>query len=267
MKYKIDHDYHIHTILSSCCSDENQTAQNILDYAKRNKLNKICITDHYWDSDVLGASDWYKPQNFDHVIKNLPLPKSNDVTFLFGCETDMDKNFQIGIPPKRYNSFDFIIIPTTHLHMTDFTISSADSKSNEKRAKLWVERFGALLNMDLPFNKIGIAHLACDLINFNSRKDLIDTINLIKSDDMERLFSKASKLKVGIELNQGDMTFNDNEADVFLRPFKIAKNCGCKFYLGSDSHNQEWFKNTINIFERAINLLDLKESDKFVIME
>jgi hypothetical protein len=34
MRYKIDHDFHIHSGLSSCSSDENQNAERILKYAK-----------------------------------------------------------------------------------------------------------------------------------------------------------------------------------------------------------------------------------------
>ena len=36
MKMSFDHDYHIHSILSACCSDERQTAERILKYAEEN---------------------------------------------------------------------------------------------------------------------------------------------------------------------------------------------------------------------------------------
>ncbi len=55
----------------------------------------------------------------------------------------------------------------------------------------------------------------------------------------------------------------DGEADTVLRPFRIAKHMGCKFYLGSDAHHPSAFNNCTDLFERAITLLDLKESDKF----
>ena len=46
MKYKIDHDYHIHSHLSPCSGDPTQTPEAILRYAKDNRLEHICITDH-----------------------------------------------------------------------------------------------------------------------------------------------------------------------------------------------------------------------------
>ena len=263
MKFKIDHDYHIHTHLSSCSRDEKQTVENILAYAKEAGLSKICVTDHYWDAAVPGASAWYAPQNFDHIKKSLPLPKADGVEFLFGCECDMDKFFTVGIPKERFDEFDFIIIPTTHMHMTGFAISAEDAKSYERRAELWVERFDALLNTPLPFYKVGIAHLACRLINKSSREEYLKTLDLIPSHELQRLFSRAAELGCGIELNQNDMSFSDSECEQVLRLFRIAKSCGCKFYLGSDAHHPATFEKSHDVFERAINLLGLTEDDKF----
>ena len=66
MKYKIDHDLHIHSKLSVCSQDELQTKENILKYAIQNNLKQICLTDHFWDENVPGASGWYKPQYYEH---------------------------------------------------------------------------------------------------------------------------------------------------------------------------------------------------------
>lgn len=265
MRYKIDHDYHIHSHLSLCSKDAEQTTQRMLQYAKNLGLSKICITDHYWDSSVEGASKWYTPQNFEHISDILPLPKADGINFLFGCETDMDKHKTVGIPLSRFDDFDFVIIPTTHLHMHGFTIEEDDFKKNERIAPLWCDRLDALLDMPLPFHKIGIAHLCAALMNKTSREEYIATLDLIPSDEMERLFSRAAALGVGIELNMGDMSFTDSEADSVLRPFKIAKSCGCKFYLGSDAHHPEDFERAKDVFERAVTMLDLCENDKFIL--
>ena len=177
----------------------------------------------------------------------------------------MDKYFTVGVDRARYDEFDFIIIPTTHLHMTDFTISKKDAKSNERRAQLWVQRLDALLDMDLPFNKIGIAHLACPLINPKDRAAYLDVLDMISSIEMERIFTRAAGCGIGIELNHSDMKFSDSEADRVLRMFRIAKSCGCKFYLGSDAHHPSTFDDVNQVFSRAIDLLELEESDKFIL--
>jgi histidinol phosphatase-like PHP family hydrolase len=265
MRYVVDHDFHIHTYLSSCSRDPEQNVQTIIDYAKSSGIKTVCITDHYWDSAVLGSSNWYAPQNFEHISKSKPLPQDENIKFLFGAETELKRDLTLGIPLSRFNDFDFVIIPTTHFHMSGFTVNEDEYRNNEKLAKLWIKRLDYLLDLPLPFEKIGIAHLACGLINNNSREDYLNALSLLSDSEMERVFSRLAKAGCGIELNKGDMSFSDSEADIVLRPFKIAKNCGCKFYMGSDAHTPKAFIGFKEVFERAITLLDLKESDKFYI--
>ena len=264
MKYGIDHDLHIHSILSSCSRDPKQSNDAILRYAEEYGLKQICLTNHYWDERVFGASSWYEPQNTSHIKSALPLPKSDKVEFLFGCETEMDRNMTIGISREMIEELDFIIIPTTHLHMK-FVLPEEFEDIPENKAKLWVRRLDALLSMELPFNKIGIAHLACRLINKNSPEDYLKTLDLIPEDEMIRLFTKAASLGCGIELNKDDMSFEWGGVDTVLRPFKIAKSCGCKFYLGTDSHHPKEFYGMREVYESVIDSLGLTEDDKFVI--
>lgn len=263
MKFQIDHDYHIHSTVSSCCHDPEQTTERILQYAKDNGLRRIILTDHYWDETVPDASDWYRKQGFSHISQALPLPQADGIEFLFGCETDMNKDMTIGIPPERWNDFSFVLIPTTHLHMVGFTLPIEEENSHEARAAQWVKRFEALLDMSLPFDKMGIPHLTCGLFDRRSREDFLHSLGLVSNDDMERLFAKAATLGCGIELNQHDMSFSDAETDAVLRPYRIAKSYGCKFFLGSDAHSPSGFRDTQAIFERAVDLLDLSEADKF----
>ena len=265
MKFKIDHDLHIHTNLSICSKDENQTPSALLEYAKKNNFNKICVTDHYWDDAVpcnSAVNWWYEAQNFDHISKYKPLPVDNDVKFLFGCEADMDSDNVIGLPKERYDDFDFIVVSTTHFHHMAGGVW--EDKSNKSIAKRWIERMYAVISSDLPFYKVGIAHPACGLLNKKSREDYLETLNLIADKEYLEVFSAVSKVGVGIEINVGDFKFSDDESETVLRMFRIAKECGCKFYLGSDAHYNSQFENTITYFEKAIELLDLKESDKFI---
>ena len=68
----IDHDLHIHTELSSCSRDPEQNAAFLLSYAQRNNLKTICVTDHFWDETVPGASNWYKPRITSTSRKSFP---------------------------------------------------------------------------------------------------------------------------------------------------------------------------------------------------
>ena len=264
MKYIIDNDFHIHSGLSSCSSDPEQSPERILRYAEENGIRTLCLTDHFWDDLVPGASDWYAPQNFAHISQSRPLPQSEQVRFLFGCEADMDKYLTLGISRERLKEFDFIIISTTHMHMKGFTLTDEEGADAVSRAATWIRRLDAVLNMDLPFHKIGLAHLTCKLIDRN-RESYRRILGLLPEDELYRLFTKAARLGVGIELNASDMRFSDEETELVLRPYRIAKKCGCKFYLGTDAHHPREFDNMKDTFSRAIDLLELTEEDKFLI--
>ena len=266
MRYPIDHDFHIHTHLSICSGDPEQTPENILQIAKARGLKTICITDHYWDDAVpchTKYNRWYAKQNFAHISEALPLPKDPEVRILFGCEVDMDSSYRIGIPPERWKEFDFILVSTTHFHhMTGEEWENCDENG---LAELWVKRFEAFLSADLPFGKVGIAHLACSLICRDSREAYLRVLDRISDEDMQRVFTKAAALGVGIELNYGDILCKEEEAARIFRMFRIAKEAGCKFYLGSDAHERKELENLSSAFERAIDVLELKEEDKFVL--
>lgn len=263
MRYQIDHDCHIHSFLSSCSNDPRQDERYILANAKELGLSRIVITNHYWDSDVPGAPKWYQKQNFDHISTSLPLPKEEGIEFSFGCETELSADCRLACPPSRFDDFDFIIIPTTHLHIVDRDAPTEGLV--ERRARLWVERLESVLDMPLPFHKVGIAHLSTCLMNWKNKsmEEYYATLAAIPEADMERLFTRAAALGCGIELNLEDMRKGGDDLSVVLRPFHIAKACGCKFYLGSDAHAPEEFDGFHEIYNRVITALDLKESDKF----
>ncbi len=264
MKYLIDHDYHIHTQISQCSSDPEQTPERILEYARKKGLKRVVITDHFWDENVPGASNWYYTYHkFSNISAALPLPEDESVKLLFGCETDMDKHGVIGISVDHYNDFDFIIVATTHMHMKSFTVEDEDYCNAERLARLWVDRFDTLLNADLPFHKVGVAHLttACIAVEGNLHYEVLD---LIPESEMTRLFTKAAELGLGVELNGSDFYVTDEYIESVIRPYRIAKACGCKFYLGSDAHKPREFS-AFNNLSRVIDMLRLTEDDKFYI--
>lgn len=264
MRYIVDHDLHIHSFLSLCSGDSEQTTENILQYAKINGLSKICLTNHFWDSDIPGANKFYQPQNLCYLKQALPLPESDGIHFYFGCEGEMDKNAVVGILPDKYDSFDFIIIPTTHLHMKGMTINDVDFESETRRSALYIERLMQFLSQDYPYHKMGIAHLTCDLIagahHLNSSR--VRILEGISDQAFTTVFQKAAEVGVGIEINVSNESYTSQD-EALIRPLQIAKSCGCKFYFGSDAHHLAQFEHFKERAETMVDLLSLEESDKF----
>ena len=259
MRYIADHDFHIHSTVSLCCHDENQTPKAILNYAKENGYKRICLTNHFWDENVKSEAEWIDEHDFSHVTSVLPLPKDENVKFLFGCETDMDFNNVVGISKERLDAFDFVIVATTHLHLDGNTVKTKIT-TPEEAAYHWVDKAENLLQKDLPFHKIGIAHLTTGHILKNQTAE---TLALIPDLSMYSIFNECSRKGVGIELNVKTINMTDKQKEIFLRPYFIAKECGCKFYLGSDSHKTSALACAKENFENVITLLNLEEKHKF----
>lgn len=259
MRFSADHDFHIHSTVSSCCKDEKQTPEAILNYAKESGYKKVCLTNHFWDERVESEADWIDDHYFAPVCSVLPLPQDENVQFLFGAETDMDYNFVFGVSKERLDSFDFITVATTHMHLVGNTVKTK-IETPEEAARLWLERNEALLKMDLPWHKIGIAHLTCGHI-FGGRTP--EVIRLLDDEKLYEFFSDCAKKQLGIELNMKTLNMSDEDKAILLHPYYVAKDCGCKFYLGSDSHKLSALQDVKENFENVITLLDLKETDKF----
>ncbi len=261
MRFIADHDFHVHSTVSRCCHDKNQTPEAILNYAKENGFRKICLTNHFWDKNVRSEAEWIDEHDFSFVSSVLPLPKSDGTEFLFGCETDMDFNNVLGVGEERFDAFDFIIVATTHLHLDGNTVRTKIT-SPEEAAYHWIDKLENLLLKDLPFNKIGIAHLTTGHILKNRTAE---ALSMISDSTMYSIFKECSRKAVGIELNVKTSDMPDEQKEIFLRPYYIAKECGCKFYLGSDSHKTSALVTSKENFENVVTQLKLEESDKFLL--
>lgn len=265
MKYSVDHDLHIHTNISICCVDPDETPEALLRHALKHGLKTVAVTDHFWDERVVGTRPkYYGIQDFAHISKARPLPQAEGVNLIFGCEADMNDDNVIGVSESRYDEFGFIIIPTTHWHLKDI-IKPEVACDNDLRIKTWIAKFDALLDSTLPLHKTGIAHMLLNTIS-RCRAEYAMMLDRLPADELERLFTKSAEKGLGIEINCGAMKgFEPHEEEAMLRIFRIAKGCGCKFYLGSDAHKVQELEDSIELFKYWIDKLELEEKDKFVL--
>ena len=56
-----------------------------------------------------------------------------------------------------------------------------------------------------------------------------------------------------------DMT--DEQKEIFLRPYFIAKECGCKFIFGSDAHSTKEHESYEKLTQIFADELELKEEN------
>lgn len=263
MSFPIDHDLHCHTHLSLCSNDPAQSVQAILDHAKRHGYTLQCITDHLWDSAVPGASGWYAPQDIAHVSADLPLPKDDQVRLVFGCETEFLGGSHLGLDPSHYDAFDFIVIPPNHFHMKNF-VRPDTYDTEQKIADLFVQRLEDISNIDLPWHKVGIAHMVCGLIFKEGDPCLV--YNLVDEERFRAVMRKFARLGAGIEINLSSFypEWRSREA-AMLRLYRLAKEEGCKFYLASDAHHPRELDLVPGLAPEVVEALGLTEDDKFIL--
>ncbi len=258
MKLCIDQDYHIHSYLSKCSSDPEQTSERLLIYAKENGLSEICLTNHFWDSAFsCHGNTFYPGQDLPHLQKALPLPEGEGIRFFFGCEGEMDKNLTIGLTREAWDAFDFVNLSLTHLHHPGFTIDES-CDTPQKRADFLVRRMTHALESDLPFHKIGFSHLTTHLLapHWEWHLQIIDSIS---DRTWEDLFSETARLGIGVELNMIVGKYKPEEYPRVFRPYHIAKEMGCKFYFGSDAHHPDRLASAKADFESMRDILSLTE--------
>lgn len=269
MKFQIDHDLHIHSYISPCAGyDPRQNPEAILDYGIANDFSLLCVTDHIWDRNVgsVEGNPWLKRGlDVERAKRILPLPQSEKCKFLLGIEVDMDYLGNLGLSPQNYDAFDFIVLAPSHLHLKNFTRDTQAMGTSAAEMKTYYQkRLLQLLNMDLPFHKCGLAHftacLQCDEGKFAALDQFTD-------EEFAEIFRLAAKRGLGIELNAEGFPEAGKEQESMLRPYRIAKKMGCKFYLGSDAHQPEDFADKKAQLQRITEQLNLTEDDKLPLVK
>ena len=262
MKYQIDHDYHIHSFLSPCSRDPEQNPERILRYGVENGFKHICLTNHLWDTTKKNFYLDPPDQKYSYLTQALPLPQSETTQFHFGCETDMDKNFVLGIEKETFDKLDFVIISTTHLQLTGKTIR--EGASLDERAEVYIKRLEKVLASGLDFHKIGIAHPVSG--HASPENPFNELFEKIGEDNVRSTFTKIAESGAGVEINAKDFNFKSKSpahVDAILKFYGILRKCGCKFYMGSDAHHPDALDEARSCFENAVSELGLTEEEKF----
>ena len=255
--FPINHDLHCHTSLSLCCREADFTPQVVYEHAKNHGYSAVCITNHFWDANIPGANDYYSAQNLEHIKQALPLPHDDKLRVMFGCEAEYRGGKNLGVTPEIYDEFDIIVIPVNHFHQK--FVFPGVFQSPEEINELFLTRFEELLELDLPWQKIGLAHL-------NSTKHLKEfpyTMTQLNEDRLREVFRRVSEYGAGVELNAAFFSevWQENGS---LRLFQIAKEENCKFYCASDAHTRDGLKRISERLGKAAEMLGLTADDLFM---
>ena len=124
--------------------------------------------------------------------------------------------------------------------VSDFMVQSFRSLMNNETLKTYSDLIP--VSIAHPFQPVG------------SGAYRMDMVQRISDETYGELFSMAASRGIGLEIN----TATDNDED--YRMFGIAKECGCQFTLGSDTHSRAGLK-TIFKTEALMDRLGLTEDN------
>ncbi len=233
----VQQDLHIHTRLSSCAKPEAIAADYIA-HAREIGLKTIAFTDHMWDSAVPGASSWYAPQDFAHILrlkKELP-PSDDSLKILFGCETECDKYGTVAISEEVAAQLDILLVPNSHTHMRGFVIPAEDYDDFVRHGKFMVKHFMDIVNSPVAKYITAIPHPFCAAGGCPHKQEIIDSI---PDSALAECFAAAKEKDIAMEINTsgyGNMSEEELASSAFVRLYTLARQAGCRFTIGSDSH-------------------------------
>lgn len=235
----IKEDIHIHTNIS-LCAKADATIDKYIEKAKATQLTTLGFANHLWDSAVSGASKWYSTQNIEHVMqlkKELPSSMEIDgIKLLFGCETEFTYEGKLCLAEENFDLFDYVIVPHSHTHMA-CVMPREYAEDNKRHAKFLMDSFMAVVEHPLSERFTTIAHPFVP----GTKYDIYNEVQaLIPDSYFYEAFSAAKEKGIAIEMNGSTLIYMPESripSCEYVRIYSIAKECGCKFTYGSDSHD------------------------------
>lgn len=257
----IDHDLHIHTTLSLCCDDSAQTPTGIVRRCEELNLSTIGFTDHLWQNPRLSPDAWYAEQG--PVRLNRLIDELSEITsplrILRGCEADTIAPGKFSITHKFAETVDYVILAANHFHMKNLVLQP------QEQTPAAVGRH--LLLMFLSAVNSGLATVIPHvLIPMGLGIGFDQAIAAISETQLLDAFGQAAQRKVAIEITpayfppEHDRNRPAWSVETPLRILATAKNAGCRFVFGSDSHSLCRLE-LIRSLDFFVRQLDLTEKD------
>lgn len=236
-------DTHVHTYYSPCgrkVDEENHplaTPQQYLDRAEALDLQTIIFTDHFyeWPADP-AAPQFYKGSG-KAIIHNLRrelevLETPSQCQIYVGCETETPSVDRVGIDPQTAASLDFVLVPTTHYHLSG--VPQPKTFKTQDVADHMLTMLESVVRREWVD---AVAH------PFAEKESLIGNLQRIyEAMDKGRLqdiLGLAAENGVALEINGSSVTSADlpHYADVYREVVKLAEPLGVRFTFGSDAHD------------------------------
>ncbi|MBQ9079688.1 MAG: hypothetical protein IJY27_01300 [Clostridia bacterium] len=204
-------------------------------YAMRDTLGMLAETAKQFDYVLVPHThthmrNFVMPDNDDTVaIKNIFTERIS--TALPELSADQVKKM---VNALSYGEMDAMAANGTFraptVDMVDYCAKFMVNSFNSLMANSEFEKIARTVQTSVahPFHPCGFSR--------DMQKKIIDAV---PDDELRACFERAKALNVAIEINTGAFRFpeNDYADEPFIRVMKIAKNVGCRFTFGTDTHS------------------------------
>lgn len=273
---KVTYDIHAHTHLSVCGSD-NATAEAYVRSAKRNGIQLVGIADHMWDkaipfTEAMRSSrsagpdgecvlDWYRAQDCDHcreAVSEFAQVDSEGVRFIFGGEVDYAPGIGAAISEAEAEKLDFLIVPNSHTH---HLMDKSWYEPYEKHGEFMLRAAMDICTGPMKRYVTSLAH-PFDAVCCPYPVDFI--LDKIKDSQLREVFCAAKENGIAAEINASSFAAMADDAAIrnagLYHVLEVARDCGCRFTFGSDSHTDDG-QDRIGAAGHVADLLGLGEKD------
>ena len=258
----IKEDIHIHTSVSSCAM-RDATIEKYIERAAGSQFKTLGFSDHLWDSAVSGASKWYSTQNVEHVLQTkdaiMNCAQNNGIKLLFGCETEFTYEGKLCLAEENFDLFDYVLVPHSHTHM-GCVMPREYAEDNKRHARFLMDSFMAAVEHPLSSRFTAIVHPFVP----GTKYDIYNEVQaLIPDSYFYEAFAAAREKGIAIEMNGSTLIYMPDEqipSCEYVRIYSIAKECGCKFTYGSDSHDFRG-ERRLDVVERFLEQCRITDAD------
>lgn len=258
----INHDFHIHTSLSLCADPATQ-AQDFIVPAMEAGIDRIGISNHFWDGDVESLRDdgYFTMQNFERLSRELEYIRSEKrISVSFGCEGEYDPvGHDVAMTEATAEKFDHILVPNSHTHLV---MPDEYWDDIPRHKEFLMTAYTDIIRGKVSKYITAIAH-PFEVVGY-SREKLSALVATVSDDEFKRIFDETAERGIAYELNVGGgrkLTREEYESSPSIRMARLAKECGCRFLFGSDAHAAREFVYFKENAEMVAEALELKDND------
>ncbi|MDO8682650.1 MAG: PHP domain-containing protein [Armatimonadota bacterium] len=235
-------DFHVHTRYSPCAQSD-MLPGSIIEAAKEQGIKYLGLVDHifgFTDASILKSAR-----------KDCP-PDDGSIEVFFGCEADVLSVGKTTVTQEMMDALDYIMVSANHFH-NDWLklVDLPESDDPQVVGKHFLKMFNYAASLEYADV---IAH---PFYVMPGTYD-IKSIYLLTEKDIAPGIEAAAKNKVAVEISRRAIT--QEHVEFMLMFYRLCKEAGVKFSVGSDSHMLSTV-GQMRLLVEMVEELDLRQED------